>query len=49
MKYELVIIWESGEKEVHEYDSQDTAERAARGYKNAFGNQIAWTGTRPKR
>lgn len=48
-KYELVIIWETGEKEVHEYESQQLAEQAERGYKKAFGNQIQWSGTRPKR
>lgn len=47
-KHELVIIWETGEKEVHEYESQELAEQAERGYKAAFGNQIQWSGTRPQ-
>ena len=46
MKYELVVIWETGEKEVHGYKSQEEAEEASRGYKMAFGNQIAWVGIR---
>ena len=47
-KHELVIIWETGEKEVHEYESQELAEQAERGYKAALGNQIQWSGTRPQ-
>ena len=47
-KYELVIIWETGEKEVHEYESQELAEQAERGYNNAFGKQIEWSGVRPQ-
>lgn len=48
-KYELVIIWVTGEKEIVEYDNQQLAENAERGYKRAFGNQIQWSGTRRKR
>lgn len=47
-KHELVIIWETGEKEVHEYENRELAEQAERGYKNAFGNQIQWSGVRPQ-
>lgn len=47
-KHELVIIWETSEKEVHEYESRELAEQAERGYKAAFGNQIQWSGTRPQ-
>lgn len=49
MKYELVIIWDTGEKEIHEYSSQEHAEQAERGYKKAFGKQIQWSGIRPKK
>lgn len=47
-KYELVIIWETGEKEVHEYESQQLAEQAQQGYSKAFGKQIEWSGVRPQ-
>ena len=47
-KHELVIIWETGEKEVHEYESRELAEQAERGYSNAFGKQIEWSGVRPQ-
>ena len=47
-KYELVIVWETGEKTITEYESQELEEKAERGYKTAFGNQIQWSGTRPQ-
>lgn len=47
--FELVIIWETGEKEVFCYRSQERAERAEKEIKKVFGNQIAWTGTRKGR
>ena len=46
MKYELVVIWETGEKEVHAYATKEEAQAADKGYKMAFGNQISWVGTR---
>ena len=46
MKYELVVIWETGEKEVFEYDSEEKAQESCNGFKKIFGNQIAWTGTK---
>lgn len=45
-KYELIVIWSTGEKEVHEYNSREKAKKAEQGYKMAFGNQISWTGIR---
>ncbi len=45
-KYELVIVWETGEKTINEYESRELAEQAERGYKTAFGNQIEWSGVR---
>lgn len=47
--YELVVIWETGEKEVHAYATEEEAEAAGDGYKTVFGNQISWTGTRRSR
>ena len=46
MKYELVDVWETGEKETHAYATKEEAQTAGDGYKMAFGNQISWTGTR---
>ena len=46
MEYELVIIWETGEKEVHSYATEKEARTAGKGYKMAFGNQISWIGIR---
>ena len=43
MKYEFVIIWDTGEKEIHQYDDIETAERAEAGMKMAFGRQIEWS------
>ena len=45
--YELVIVWETGEKEVYEYATQEEANIIMQGYKTAFGNQL-WCGTRKK-
>ena len=39
---ELVIVWNTGEKERHEYKTREDAEKAENGYKNAFGGQV-WT------
>lgn len=47
MRYELVVIWENGDKDVYEYDSRDRAEQCGDGMKTALGNQIAWYGVRP--
>lgn len=44
--YELVIIWENGDKEVFDYDTENEAEKAGRGMQKAFGRQISWWGTR---
>ena len=46
MKYELVIVWETGEKEIHAYATEEEALKASKGYRTVFGNQIAWTGVR---
>lgn len=46
--YELIVIWETGEKEVYAYATEEEAEAAGDGYKTVFGNQISWTGTRRK-
>lgn len=43
-KYELIVIWETGEREVHEYNNREEAKKAEQGYETAFGNQISWIG-----
>ena len=40
----LVIVWETGEKETHIYDSREKAIEAENGFRMVFGNQISWTG-----
>ena len=47
MNYELVVIWEDGSKNVHQYRTEEDAEKGANNMKMAFGNQITWVGTRP--
>lgn len=44
--YELVIIWQDGDKEIYQYDTEDRANRAGREMRFAFGNQISWYGVR---
>ena len=44
MRARLIVIWDTGEKEVHEYDSLEKAREIESGMKVAFGNQISWTG-----
>ena len=48
MKYELVVIWSTGEKEVYEYDNERDAEKGGANMRKAFGSQISWVGTRKK-
>lgn len=48
MRYELVIIWTTGENDIYEYGTREAAEKAGRNMKMALGSQIAWYGTRQK-
>lgn len=48
-KVEVVIIWDTGEKEVHQYDHILEAKMVKHGYEVAFGNQIQWIGIREVR
>lgn len=43
MKYRLLIVWDTGEKEENFYNTEDEAKEIEAGYKMAFGNQIAFT------
>ena len=47
MEYELVVVWATGEKEIHSYNSQDEAEQGKRNYEMAFGSQL-WCCVREK-
>lgn len=49
MKYILIVVWESGEKEEHAYNTKEQAEKAGAGYKTAFGKQISWYGITERR
>ena len=47
-KWELVVVWSNGDKDIYEYDTEAQAEKAGRGMKMGNGNQIEWYGTRPQ-
>ena len=44
--YELVIIWDDGGKEIHQYPTREQAEQAGAGMRFAFGRQVSWYGVR---
>ena len=46
MRYELVVIWATGEKDIFSYNSREEAEKAGAGMLTALGNQIDWYGVR---
>lgn len=46
MRFELVVIWDDGEKEVFSYPTEAEAKEAEDGYHKSFGNQLKWTGVR---
>lgn len=46
--FELVVIWDTGEKDIYEYPTEDEAEQAGHNMVMAFGKQIQWYGTRKK-
>ena len=41
--YELMIIWDSGERETFAYDTLEEAEKHEREFKMVFGGQIRWS------
>ena len=49
MMWELVIIWDNGDKDIYEYNTEHEAENAAQGMRKAFGYQIQWAGIRRAR
>jgi len=49
MGYELIVIWETGEKNIYKCQTEEEAEKAEKGFNMAFGKQIYWTGIRRER
>ena len=47
-KYELVIIWATGDKFIYVYDSEEAAIDGQASMKMANGNQISWSCVRPQ-
>lgn len=43
MSWTLVVIWETGEKQMWDYRTEEEARAAERGMRIANGNQISWT------
>lgn len=41
--YELIIVWNNGERETHKYNSEHEAREAANNLHMVFGSQL-WTG-----
>ena len=48
MKYEVVVIWNDGKKEIHECDTREKAENLEGCYKMVFAEQV-WCCVREKR
>lgn len=48
MIWELVIIYDTGEKEVHPYTSKEKAEEIEHGMRKALGKQIEFSCVRVK-
>ena len=46
--WELVVIWDTGEKTIYTYDSREVAERSAYNLRFALGMQVAWWCVRKK-
>lgn len=47
-EYELVIVWESGEREILTFKTAEEAIKAKANMEKAFGSQL-WAGIREKR
>ena len=48
-KWELVIVWDTGSTDVYAYKTEAEATQGGENMKMAFGNQVAWWGTRKAR
>ncbi len=42
--FKLLVIYWDNTREEHEYSTREEAEKAAAGYRMAFGNQIQYIG-----
>ena len=49
MRFELVIVWETGETDVFKFVTLKSAKAAGHDMKKTFGNQISWYGVRESR
>lgn len=49
IKYELVVIWDSGEKDVYDYETYEAAKQGEANMRMVFGYQIAWTCIKERR
>lgn len=49
MRWELVIVWETNDTDIYEYNTEAEAKAAGRGMRAALGNQVAWYGVREAR
>lgn len=50
MKYEVIIIWTpEPDKQIIECESYEDAKKTELAFKEAFGNQIEWSGIRERR
>ena len=43
MKWRLLVIWDTGEKEENFYETEEQAMEIEAGFKMAFGSQIVFT------
>ena len=46
MRYEAIIIWFTGEKEIHQFKTEAEARACCKRYVMAFGDQVDWSGVR---
>lgn len=47
-RYEVVVVWDDGTKQVYGFATLDKANEIARGYSQAFGGQV-WVCVREKK
>lgn len=46
--WELVIIWNGGDKDITAFETKEEAEKAEINMRMAFGNQVDWSCVRRK-
>lgn len=47
-RFELVVVWSDGNRDVYGYEDRESAEKSGDGMRMVFGNQIVWYGVRRK-